>query len=375
MLLALLVALTTPTPAPHFAGEQRALELAAERDAFAVHLRQSYELAQAMRPGGSFFGGTLTLPLVLDATNTLCSQALAVSFSGDSDLGLQRSAANILLLCASSGVVVNGPITVVANAACTNPSISLSATSGISFNASGHTIICQGGNAQLTVSNVAITAAAGVPFTAGTGGISIVNNGGTGIVFSGGGAAAELTGSTGDGVLLTSLGTAIAVLRSTSAAAGSEAQVYGAADASGDIGVAVGTSAALSGAGLDTTTLAIGHTIAGTPVYQWKTNGAGHVTLTGATPSSYTSGTCTNETGTGDDAHGSVTADCTAGQTAIVTFNRAYTAAPVCNCTPANAAADIITLGEMFCDASTTVLTITLPTAVTAAKVNFQCME
>lgn len=103
--------------------------------------------------------------------------------------------------------------------------------------------------------------------------------------------------------------------------------------------------------------------------------GPGHVKITATTPSSYTSGTCTNETGAGDDDHGSITADCTAGQTAIATFGTAYAAAPYCVCTPANAAADLVTLGEMFCDASTTALTVTMPTAVTAAKVNFHCIE
>ena len=58
-----------------------------------------------------FSGGTLSAPLVLDATNTLCSEALALSFSGDADLGVQRSAANILLLCASGGITLNGGIT------------------------------------------------------------------------------------------------------------------------------------------------------------------------------------------------------------------------------------------------------------------------
>lgn len=49
--------------------------------------------------GGSFSGGTLTTPLVLDATNTLCSQALSLSFSGDSNTGMQRTAADTVALC------------------------------------------------------------------------------------------------------------------------------------------------------------------------------------------------------------------------------------------------------------------------------------
>lgn len=50
--------------------------------------------------GGSFVGGDLTAPIVLDATNTLCSQALSLSLEGDSDTGVQRAAANILAFCA-----------------------------------------------------------------------------------------------------------------------------------------------------------------------------------------------------------------------------------------------------------------------------------
>ena len=56
-----------------------------------------------------FSGGTLSAPLVLDATNTLCSEALALSFSGDADLGVKRSAANILLLCASGAALTIPP--------------------------------------------------------------------------------------------------------------------------------------------------------------------------------------------------------------------------------------------------------------------------
>ncbi len=59
----------------------------------------------------------------------------------------------------------------------------------------------------------------------------------------------------------------------------------------------------------------------------------------------------------------------------IVTFGKAYDTAPFAVCSPANAASDVVTLGTLFCDASTTVLTITMPTAVTAGKVNFRITE
>lgn len=49
--------------------------------------------------GGSFTGGTLTSQLLLDATNTLCSQTLSLAFAGDTDTGLQRAAANTLSIC------------------------------------------------------------------------------------------------------------------------------------------------------------------------------------------------------------------------------------------------------------------------------------
>lgn len=56
--------------------------------------------------GGTFTGGTLASPLVLDATNTLCSQALSLSYNGDSDLGIQRAAANTLALCISGAAAL-----------------------------------------------------------------------------------------------------------------------------------------------------------------------------------------------------------------------------------------------------------------------------
>lgn len=46
-----------------------------------------------------FSGGTLTAPLILDATQTACSSALALSWAGDLDTGLQRTAANTIALC------------------------------------------------------------------------------------------------------------------------------------------------------------------------------------------------------------------------------------------------------------------------------------
>lgn len=64
-----------------------------------AHAQESPIFRPNKSGGGTFTGGTLTSPIVLDATNTLCSQALALSFNGDSDTGLQRAAANIVSFC------------------------------------------------------------------------------------------------------------------------------------------------------------------------------------------------------------------------------------------------------------------------------------
>lgn len=82
-----------------------------------------------------FSGGTLTAPLVLEASNTLCSQALSLSFNGDADLGLQRSAADILRICASGGVLFNGALTSSFGAAADNTLTVTNTTTGASASA------------------------------------------------------------------------------------------------------------------------------------------------------------------------------------------------------------------------------------------------
>lgn len=49
--------------------------------------------------GGTFVGGTLTAPLILSAANTLCSESLALTWTGDENTGLQRSAADTVTWC------------------------------------------------------------------------------------------------------------------------------------------------------------------------------------------------------------------------------------------------------------------------------------
>lgn len=117
-------------------------------------------------------------------------------------------------------------------------------------------------------------------------------------------------------------------------------------------------------------------TLGNTAVTQVRTSGAWRSVMTTAT--SVTAGTCSSETcssATCDANRGQVTTTCTAGQTTIVTYAATQQSTPICTCTPANAAGNIITLGEMFCDSSTTVLTITFPNAVTAAAVNYTCQQ
>lgn len=49
--------------------------------------------------GGTFSGGALTSSLELDATNTTCAQALALAWTGDTNTGFQRSAADTIKVC------------------------------------------------------------------------------------------------------------------------------------------------------------------------------------------------------------------------------------------------------------------------------------
>lgn len=114
-------------------------------------------------------------------------------------------------------------------------------------------------------------------------------------------------------------------------------------------------------------------TIGNASITHTRTRGR-DVVLAG-TPSSVTTGTCTNETqNSGDDVSGEVEADCTAGQTLIVTFSAAWANAPDCVCSPSNAAAGAATALQ-FCDASTTALTITSVGSMTDGRVNYRCTE
>lgn len=101
----------------------------------------------------------------------------------------------------------------------------------------------------------------------------------------------------------------------------------------------------------------------------------------GPAVASVTTGSCSSETCTGPgspactDSRGEVTATCTAGQTAIVAFSATLSSAPVCVCSPANAAGDPVTSGSMFCRASSSSLTITATTAITAGAISYWCLQ
>ncbi len=100
----------------------------------------------------------------------------------------------------------------------------------------------------------------------------------------------------------------------------------------------------------------------------------GRITQVAGTPSSYTSGTCSSESGTGDDEHGSVTATCTAGQTIIVTYSTTYASSTHCVISPTNAIAAVATLGTAYGVGSTTALTITVPnTSASPATWEYRC--
>lgn len=309
------------------------------REAREGYLREvtSRRLAQAMRPNLVFSGGTLTDPLVLDADNTTCAQALSLSFTGDADLGLQRAAANTLRICASSGVIFNGPVvaTEVGNCAAADIQFAGSAGRGFAFDAAaGRVFVCLGGN---PVMNFAATA---------------------------------LTGASAYSVLLAGTG----AYKHSGTAAGTNARVESDANASGEIAVSTGSTAALAAATLDTTLLSACHDCDGTPTHVFKVDGNGHILTAGPAPT-YTAGTCTNETGTGDDTKGTITMDCTAGQTGIVTFSRAHGANVSCTWSPANAAAAPAAAERNFGIGAAATFTYTATTAITGGTISFHCIE
>jgi hypothetical protein len=92
-------------------------------------------------------------------------------------------------------------------------------------------------------------------------------------------------------------------------------------------------------------------------------------------PTSYNSGSCTNESGTGTEAWGTITATCN-NQTAIVLFSDSstYAAAPTCIVVPMNGAATAAMASFSYTTA-TTGITITQTGNVGAETWSFQCSE
>lgn len=224
-----------------------------------------------------------------------------------------------------------------------------------------------------TVSNIFVARDNGTAvFTIADGAsVSMTGNMSQTVTSAGAGTASNtLTNATADGVAVftTQDGTVNAKVISYGTAYSGGGTTLGLANAG--ISFFTGNGAGLLGVGVGPTTsvpLVLGTNNLGRMTFA---GASGHVKITTAVPSSYISGTCTNETGTGDDTHGSVTADCTA-QTLIVTFNSAYGTAPFCTVTPMNAAA----LGTVASYVtSTTALTLTV-TAAAAGTWSFQCFE
>ncbi len=419
--------------------------------------------------GSSFSGGTLTAPIVLSATNTLCSQTLALAWTGDLDTGMQRSAANTLLLCAGglpaleltndgSGnftadvetaataatirAISTGTGHGTFSASTTGGAVSLDAWGATSGGALGGVTLQSIGTLTTTtfVNGLAVITPAGpIAFWAGsTNGLtvaaaavthkvqSVYDGVTTDITTAGTDDLTLAAASTGAIVLndqtkvITTTGnpfeycvsatncgsfgtntrvaftvadtnnTANVVLQNGSgdrlqlranntlrigeiftlgAAAGNNLIAYSAADAAGDISVAMGSSATATAE----TLLRLATDLDGTPVKKFDFNGDGHISIAGTAPSSYTSGTCTAESGTGDDTHGTVTGTCTA-QTLIVTFGGTYTAAPVCVVSAMNGAASA-GAATLAYTTSTTVLTLTVTTATTGGIWAFHCIE
>ncbi len=149
--------------------------------------------------------------------------------------------------------------------------------------------------------------------------------------------------------------------------------VGGVADAVGEVAVRVGSMETDGAGAVDSTLLSVGTDIDGTPSPKFDVLGNGHLRVTGIAPSSYTTGTCSAESGTGDDTHGTVTATCTA-QTWIVTFGKAFIAAPTCVITSKNTAASAGAASFQY-TTSTTVLTATVTTATTGGQWSYICFE
>lgn len=150
--------------------------------------------------------------------------------------------------------------------------------------------------------------------------------------------------------------------------------LYSLANAVGEIAVSVGTRDALTGATLDTTLLAIGEDLDdATPDYVVQIDGNGHITLGGGAPGDFTTGSCTSDSGVGNDTRGTLTGTCTA-QTLIVPFSRTRDAAPYCTISPTNAAAWSTVTGLAY-TTSTTALTITVTTATVAGTWTYLCLE
>lgn len=456
--------------------------------------------AQNIRPNpgaGAFSGGTLTAPLVLDATNTLCSEALALSFSGDTNTGMQRLQADVFQFCvagvragyldAQSGTVGHGNTAFGHDAFV---SIDINAVDGATHNAAfgaeschaltkgdqnsclGHrsgystttgvqnTFVGQGAGYENTVApantvvgyhgslnnvpssggntvmgwsagegvlssstyeanslfgyqsgfalttglgNVAMGYQAGVALNSGALNVLVGYKAGDSVTTGGANtligreAGWTLTtqsynvivGANAGDKLTDTENTFVGTLAGFSAttSTGNVLIGYGAGEAgtdltTGDNNTIIGHNAEAGSAAAANRVIigkgAIGTTdneviLGNTAIVQTRTRGR-DVVLAG-TPSSVTTGTCTNETlNIGDDVSAEVEADCTAGQTLIVTFSAAWAAAPQCVCTPANAAAGAITALQ-FCVATTTVLTITSVGSMTDGRVNYRCTE
>lgn len=355
--------------------------------------------AQSFRPGGGFTGGTLTSPLVLDATNTLCSQTLSLAFAGDLDTGMQRNAANTLWLCAGAAnpliltaTTLQAPLaldvlgnstlgnaatdtlgvtglstftlataadagaaravqtftwTTPADTAGTNTHYGLRVTPTIG-NATGGTNTVRGiaidavtGDAQVTLSGIDIgvltgTAAAENAVLIGTGWDAGISNGSPYLQ----------TGTTGcvTGGFIFSAGTGIGWDGAT-------------------LNLCVGTSSMLRAASTVLSVPQAGIT--------FKPRHLGSVdTAMG----DVLGGTCTLETVVGTNTVGTLTATCTIGQTLIATFGTAFDAAP--DCLISNADADASTSQNYVSASTTTTFTITANVGAAAAQViKYWCVQ
>lgn len=240
----------------------------------AAFLVASAAHAQSFRPngagGGSFSGGTLTAPLVLDATNTLCSEALSLSFSGDADTGFQRAAANTMSQCVGGILALSLTTTTVTTALDIAVNGGDMTTSAATFNLLNALTTLNIGSGATTIAMGGGSASTGCTLDASTGNFACT---GTGTFASG----SAITGSISTDQVARGSGTNTIAGDATFTANGTTVQITPSGHLSHALGITAGTTQnAASALFVTGTTPGSGAGIPGTGVYFGITGSGGY---------------------------------------------------------------------------------------------------